>query len=389
LKSAYNNDYVQTWRTCLTKAQFQGFRNFADAAQKLSGLDSSTSAILELFSFISINTGVAAPEIANAFHAPQQVVPPTNPDLQVFAQSNAAYIQALQGLENAVKGLNVNPNGPADPAAAQQVNQAAIAAENAAERLKDTFLPDPAGLSGVSLNRLEDPIESTKALISAAPVSAAGGAGKAFCAQIGPLLQKFPFNPQSPTEATTEEVAQIFGGQGTFAQLAANPAIRVVTVQQGSHFVVAPGFAGKVPVWLLKLLNDGQTISSALFPSGGNQPSLNFTLAEEKSPGSPDAVLTIDDKQVTGASQPVSFHWLSTPGSHFSISSGGNSSAPPPSAWSAFHFGFNATHVPPNRLKYSIQLNNQTTGVALFDVSGPGAPLLNPDFMRGFCSVRQ
>ena len=97
LRKAYIADYIQTWRTYLTKAQFVPFRNFADAGNKLSALDSNTSAMLELFSLISLHTGVAAPEISSAFQAPQSVVPPSNPDNRFLAPSNQAYIQSLQG----------------------------------------------------------------------------------------------------------------------------------------------------------------------------------------------------------------------------------------------------------------------------------------------------
>jgi hypothetical protein len=54
-----------------------------------------------------------------------------------------------------------------------------------------------------------------------------------------------------------------------------------------------------------------------------------------------------------------------------------------------FHFGLLATHIPPDRLKFNLNLNNQTTGSVMFDVSGPGAGLLNRDFMKGFHCVSQ
>jgi type VI secretion system protein ImpL len=388
LKSAYNNDYVQTWRTYLAKAQFQGFRNFADAGLKLSALDSNTSAILELFSLISANTGVAAPEIANLFQAPQSVVPPSSPDNRLISQTNQTYIQSLQNLEGALKNLTLNAASANDPTAAAPVVQAAVSAEQAAENLRNSFIPDPAGnMDKTSFALLEDPIESAKSLAAQAPAAAAGGAAKAFCSQLDPLLAKFPFNPQASTEATSEEVAQIFApGTGSFYQFY-NTSLHALIAQQGSQYVVAPGSAVHINPGFLNFLTRAQKISSSLFPAGGNQPSLDFTLSEIKSPGVPDAVLNVDAQQITAAGQRVSFHWVSTPGSHYSLSSQGNSSAPPPSPWSVFHLGFAATHIPPDRLKYNLQLNNQTNGVVLFDASGPGAPLLNPEFMKEFRCV--
>jgi len=387
LKQVYTGDYIRVWRDYLNKAQFVAYKNFAEAGTKLTALDSNSSAVLQLFSLVSINTGVAAPEIASAFQAPQAIVPPNSTDNRLIAAPNQAYIQALQGLEVAVKTVAQNPLAANDPAAAQQVTQAAINAEQASENLAHGFNPDPTrGIDKTSLNLLEAPIESAKALASKAPATAAGGGAKTFCAQIAPVMAKFPFNPQSTTEATPDEVAQVFApGSGAFSQFY-NNTLKQLVVPQGAQFVPAPGSTVPINPSFLDFLNRAQRISSALF-SSGNQPSLDFALTEVKSPGASDAVLTIDSQQITAAGQRMQFHWVSRPDGKTSLTSQGNSSAPPGGAWSVFHLGFAATHIPPNLLKYNLQLNNQTNGVVLFDASGPGATLLDPQFMKGFQCV--
>jgi type VI secretion system protein ImpL len=115
LKQTYTADYIQTWRTYLTKAQFIPYRTFADAGNKLGALDSNTSALLELFSLISTNTAVAAPEISSAFQAPQAVVSPSNGDNRLIGSSNQAYIQSLQALEGVLKNLSLNPTSASHP----------------------------------------------------------------------------------------------------------------------------------------------------------------------------------------------------------------------------------------------------------------------------------
>ena len=387
LKQAYTADYIKVWRDYLNKAQFVAYKNFAEAGTKLPALDSNTSAVLQLFSLVSIHTAVAYPEIASAFQPPQAIVPPNSTDNRLIGATNQPYIQALQGLEGAVKILAQNPLSANDPAAAQPVMQAAINAEQAAENLAHGFNPDPArGIDKTSLALLEAPIESAKALASKAPATAAGGGAKTFCAQIAPVMAKFPFNPKSTTEATPDEVAQVFApGTGAFSQFY-NNTLKQLVVPQGSQFVPAPGSTVPINPSFLDFLNRAQRISSALF-SSGNQPSLDFTLSEVKSAGNADAVLTIDNQQITSAGQRVPFHWKSSPDSRYTLTSQGNSSSPPPSPWSVFHLGFAATHIPPNLLKYNLQLNNQTNGVVLFDASGPGAALLNPQFMEEFKCV--
>ena len=387
LRKAYTADYIQTWRTYLTKAQFVPFRNFADAGNKLSALDSNTSAMLELFSLISLHTGVAAPEISSAFQAPQSVVPPSNPDNRFLAPSNQAYIQSLQAIEAAVKNLTLNATNANDPAAAAPVIQAAVTAEQAAENLRNSFLPDPAGsMDKTSFALLEAPIQSAKNLAAQAPANAAGGGAKTFCAQIAPVLAKFPFNPQSPTEASTDEVAQVFApGSGSFAQF--NSSLRALVVQQGSQYVPAPGSTVRINPSFLAFLYNAQKISSDLFPGGGNQPSLDFTLNEVKAAGVSDAVLNIDGKKIKSGGQSATFHWVSQPSSSITLATKKNTAPLMTGPWSVFHFGFAAPQVSPNRLKFFFSFNNQAPEVVLFDASGPGAPLLNPEFMKGFHCV--
>jgi type VI secretion system protein ImpL len=388
LRSAYFADYIHTWRTYMTKAQFVPFRNFADAGNKLSALDSNTSALLELFSLISTHTGVAAPEIATLFQAPQAVVPPSNADNRLIGSSNQSYIQALQGLEGTVKNLTLNATSANDPTAAQPVMQAAVTAEQSAENLRNGFVPDPSGsMDKTTFNLLEAPIESTKALAAQAPAAAAGGAARTFCGQIGPMLDKFPFNPRSTTEASTEEVAQVFApNQGSFAQFY-NTSLRALVVQQGSQYVVAPGSTVRINPAFLTFLNNAQKISFNLFPGGGSQPSLDFSLTEVKSSGVSDADLSIDGKQIKSGGQTASFHWVSQPSSRITLATQKNTAPAMTGSWAVFHFGFAAPQVAPNRLKFFFSFNNQTPEVVLFDASGPGAALLNPEFMKGFHCV--
>lgn len=388
LKKVYTADYIQTWRTYLAKAQFIPYRSFADAGVKLGALDSNTSALLELFSLVSFHTGVSSLEISTAFQAPQAVVPPSNPDNRLIGPSNQAYIQSLQALEGVVKNLTLNTANANDPAAALPVTQAAIAGEQAAENLRNSFVPDPAGgMDKTSFTLLQAPIKSAQDLAAQAPAAAAGGGAKSFCAQIGPVLAKFPFNPQSPVEASTEEVAQVFApGSGSFSQFYSTT-LKALVVQQGSQFVPAPGSTVRISPSFLAFLDNAQKISSTLYPSGGNQPSLDFTLTEVKSAGVSDAVLNIDGKQIKSGGESATFHWVSQPSSKITLSTQKNTAPAMTGPWSVFHFGFGAPQVSPNRLKFSFSFNNQTPEIVLLDASGPGAPLLNPEFMKGFHCV--
>jgi type VI secretion system protein ImpL len=377
LQKQYLADYLTEWRAYLNAARFVGFQSWNDAAGRLSYLDSPSSPILELFSLISINTGVALPEIANAFQAPQSVVPPTNPGDRFTASSNQPYITALQGLEQAVKAVSQNPASSTDPNAGTPVIQAAGMADQAAEALRNSFNPDPDGkMDAISFARLEDPIKSAIAL-ARTKIDPAGGGGATFCGQANPVLVKFPFNPQSPIQATPEEVAAIFAGQGQLYQLSLK--ISQLVMMRGSQYVANPASGVEINPAFLRFFNAAEKVSSAIFPSGTTQPTLNFTLTEVKTQGVPDAVLNIDGQQLTAAGQPTLFHWVAQPGSRITLISDQSLWT---GQWSVFKFGFggySTPHASSGRLEY--RFPGEISRVVEFDASGPGAALLNPTLM--------
>jgi type VI secretion system protein ImpL len=163
--------------------------------------------------------------------------------------------------------------------------------------------------------------------------------------------------------------------------------MHALVAQQGNQYVAAPGSSVHINPAFLSFLTHAQKISSSLYPGGGNQPSLDFTLTEIKGPGNADAVLNIDGKQIGASGQSATFHWISQPTSKITLATQKNTAPVMTGPWSVFHFGFAAPQIAPNRLKFFFSFNNQAPEIVLFDASGPGAPLLNPDFMKGFHCV--
>jgi type VI secretion system protein ImpL len=382
LQEHYSADFLLAWRSFMTKALFMGYQNMQDAAAKLTVLDGNSSPLLELFSVVSLNTAVGVPQFAEPFQAPQAVVPPTNGENKYIAASNQAYVQALQGVEQAIKNVSLNPISANDPSAAMPIIQAAGSADQAAEALRGTFTPDSQGhMDSVSFALLEAPIKSANALAARAPAAAAGGGAKAFCAQIAPVMAKFPFNPQSTVDATPEEVGQIFQPQqGALSQFY-NNTLRQLIVQQGTQYVAAPGSTVGISPAFLNFFNAAEKFSSTLYPAGGAQPMLNFTLTQVKTPGVPDAVLNIDGQQITAGGQSTHFVWTSQPSSRITLTSEANSAPVMTGPWSVFHLAYSANHPMPNRLEFSFQFNGRTNQVVHFDASGSGADLFNPGFM--------
>ena len=377
LERRYVTDYIVTWRSYLAAAHFVAFQNWKDADAKLSILDSPSSPILQLFSLISTNTGVALPDISNAFQAPQAVVPSTSPPNRPKANSNDPYISALVTMAGAVKSMADNTLTQADPAAAIPVQQAATQADQVVVNLRNGFTPDPEGkMDATSFARLEDPINSVIALAKAAPSAAAGGGAKAFCEQARDVLTKFPFNPQSNVDAPPDEVAQIFAPGQALDQLTNK--ISQLIVLQGSQFVPNSGTTVVISPAFLRFLSAAKKVQTDLFSMGGN-PTLAFSLTEVKNPGTPVAILNIDGQQLTVAGQSAPFHWVAKPGSRITLISEQSLWT---GTWSVFKFGYDGysnSHSSAGRLEY--RFPGEISRTVQFDIDGPGTTLLDSHFM--------
>ncbi len=150
-------------------------------------------------------------------------------------------------------------------------------------------------------------------------------------------------------------------------------------MMRGSQYVANPASGVEINPAFLRFFNAAEKVSSAIFPSGTTQPTLNFTLTEVKTQGVPDAVLNIDGQQLTAAGQPTLFHWVAQPGSRITLISDQSLWT---GQWSVFKFGFggySTPHASSGRLEY--RFPGEISRVVEFDASGPGAALLNPTLM--------
>ncbi len=384
LPARYQADFLAAWRAYLKAAHVVPSATFAEAKDKLHQLDSPSSALLELFQLISQNTAVNNPPFSQPFQAPQFVVPPAAPALPV----GTPYIQSLQALEGAINSMLLIPNSENDPTTVNPVIQAASAAEGSVSTIRGSFIPpDPAGqMDSTSEALLLAPIKSIEALSKGAGPAAVNGGGPGFCAQIAPVLGKFPFNPESQVDASMSDIAAVFGPGQAIAQYAVKT--KMVSLS-GNTYVAVPGAPTNPTPAFLHFLNAAQLITSSFFPAGGGPPSISFSLTEEATPNLPPATLEIDGNTLSTVGQAKNFTWISTPASSIRLNAAAGNSIPANGPWSLFHFAYNAKHPAPGKLEEVFEVNghpiNAASGVPLdykFDVSGPGAPFLNPAFMH-------
>ncbi len=387
----YQADFLNAWRTYLKSAHVVSAANLAEAKEHLHQLDGASSALLELFQVISQNTALPNPAFREPFQAPQSVVPPDSKALPV----SSPYMQALSTLENSLSTMLNNPGSETDPSATGPVIAAASSAEGAVNTVRGGFNPpDPTGgMDTTSEHLLLAPITTVQALAKGDIKKKSDPGSGTLCASFAPVLSKFPFNPDSRVDANPSEVAKTFAPKdGAIAQwVAAN---NKVVMQQGSIYVQTPGAPITVNPAFLRFLNTAQAVTNSFFPAAGGDPQIAFSLTQEATPNLSPATLDVDGTTLAAAGLTKQFTWKSSPSSNIRFNFNGGTAAPATGPWALFHFAYGVKHPAPNKLEYIVVINGQTAtnsaGIPLdykFDVGGPGAPFLNPSFMRNLRCV--
>ena len=285
-----------------------------------------------------------------------------------------------------------NPTSDTDLNASGPVIAAASAAEGAVNTVRGGFNPpDPIGAMDVTSERLLlAPITSVQALAKT-DVKEKGKAPPApgLCAAFAPVLTKFPFTPASQTDANLADAAKLFApGQGAIAQYAT--ANSKIVMLQGNTYIQTPGSTGTINPAFLHFLNAAQAVTNTLFPTPGADPQVTFSLTQEATPNLSPATLDVDGTTLAAAGLTKQFTWKSSPSSNIRFNYSGGTAPAFTGPWALFHFAYGVRHPAPNKLEYVVLFNSNqpatnTAGVPLdykFDVAGPGAPVLNPDFMR-------
>jgi len=378
LPQRYQDDFLTAWRTFLKTSHVLGFGSMEDAASRLHELDGPASPLLQIFSVVSRNTAVALPTFSQPFQAPQSIVPPgTGPAV------NPGYTEKLASIEQSIHQMLSSPATANDPS---QVNAAVATAYGAVSGMRGGFQPpDPAGIADSNSERLlREPIRSAEDLAGNAPIKGANGDGAAFCKAASGVLGKFPFNPDAKVDVSPEDAATFFSPSGPIAQFTTAQA-KLIAFNGTIYTSASP-----IPVnpALLNFLNAAHAVAATLYANGSTQPTLSFTIAQEKSPDLSPATLEIDGASLANIGVPNRVNWQYRPQGAVKLTGSGqtkNNFGP----WSIFHFAYAAKHPTPNRLEYIFQNNGITektpTGAEIiyhFDIEDSGAKLLNPDFMR-------
>jgi type VI secretion system protein ImpL len=274
LQQRYQADFVKTWREFLHAGKVVGFNGFPDAAKKLSKLSGNQSALLSLLCVVSENTAVDVKAVSDLFQPPQLVVPSGCHD-HLAAPGNTAYMDGLNKLVSSLQALLTNPSSDAFRS---DTLTNALGADSQVRQLARNFPVDKDGaVDSTTETLLEDPIEHVKRLLAGAPADEANGAAKTFCGQFRALMAKYPFQPASSSEATVQEIGDVFKPKEGALWKLFQDTMQKFLVQQGTEYVAKPSTPAATPAFV-KFFNSAAQVSTAFFPNNAPQLQLAFSV---------------------------------------------------------------------------------------------------------------
>ena len=401
LRGYYQRDFIQEWREFIRQAKVTNYLSIPDAARKLSLTSSNQSPLLALFCLVSQHTNVDNPDVKNAFQAPQQVVPPAC-QMQYVGPSNQSYMGTLLKLQNSVQQV-ASGGGASDPAAAatlQQANEARFTTQQIAQSFgvdKEGRVPD------MTRKLMEDPITEVERVLKGIGPADLRAKGAALCGQFNALMSKYPFNLKSSVQATIDDVNRFFrppdGALSQFYQQSLQPLVQ----KEGSRYSPKGGGTITVTQGFLGFFNRAAAFAEAAYPSGAQQPRINYTLRSDLTGTQQSIQLTLDGQSFSntqGKSASKQFVWPGNPpAARMQVKFGGDAFNWPnyDGVWAAFEFfGDSDEKSPPvgsvYRLEWTLRTGQSGRAVTTsagqpvsvrFDLDMMGSP---PIFRKGYFS---
>jgi len=396
LTNQYSADYLKEWHTFLSNAKVVSCGNLHEAPGRLNNLAGPASPLLALFYTVSHNTAVADPQIKAMFQPTQALVDPNAAD-RLIGPGNNGYVTALLQLAAAVDLVEKNPAAASDPTAFAPVLQASSTAGIAAQQAAQSFNVDQKmHTENTVLALMQAPVQCAAKLVPS-PGAAANGAGQKICGAVTPLLGKSPFAATSNVPASLAEVDATFAPETGALWSIYNTSLKPYLVPRGPVYVSNPSSPQPVNPNFVLYFNRAARISSDLYPPGQKSASFSFTLRFIPGNGVASATLVVDGQRIPAGATSQQFKWSAIDAQKASLIYDSNEVLPYQGMWSLFqlvHIAQITRTATGVRLDYRIDTATTIAGhtvggtsgpakTASFELSGPGAEILLPEFFRG------
>jgi type VI secretion system protein ImpL len=394
IEARYRVDYANHWRAVLAEARPIPIGSLADGARKLLVLGSNTSPIMQLINAVSLNTAVDSG--MRALFVPATVVSP--PDSTRLIGDNAKpYLAAVLATGTALQQIGGAPEGQREGFAQEAKNQVATA-RNAALTLKLDFGADPLGVGGEISRLLTDQLNRVDGMLGNVGVAAVNKSGADLCSVVNPVLRKKPFSMGGP-DASTKDLDNVFQrDKGAIANQLKGPIGRYA-VEQGDGYAPAPGSGIKPNPAFFTFLSRATQFTKSMYPTeGAPGPRLTVTFRPLFTDDFNQISLTVDGRTlqfttfITGE-KGIAWSLNEATEAKVVVSIRGN---PQPlqrtGPWSLFELFGEARNWKPaggNKYQAAWTFTHENRQIQVpFELNFPfGAPILNPDWLRGLSCV--
>jgi type VI secretion system protein ImpL len=297
IQTRYYGEFVAEWRTYIKSASVLRYASLRDASDKLKTLAGNTSPLLELIALASRNTDVDDALVKALFQPVQAVVPPNTTDV-VIAPPNLNYMQSLTMLQTSIDQIASSPGIPNDAAAAPTLDNARLAINNT-RQIEQTFRPDTEGQVDKKVGSLlEDPITYAQGLLRALGPAELNQKGAGMCAQVSPVMRKYPFNPKATDQATLADVSALYKPKEGAIWQFYDTALQKFITRSGSQFSPNPSGGMNINSAFVSFLNRAAAFADLAFPPGASDPQFKYTVTPlASSPDVDKVTLTIDGHQ--------------------------------------------------------------------------------------------
>jgi type VI secretion system protein ImpL len=362
LRDRYHKDFMGNWRAYLAASEVVPYRSVGDAAQKLGQLSSNQSYLLGLLCLASVNVEAASQEVKDPFQPVQYVTPPTCTDRYIQDHNNA-YASALVSLQSSMDRVAKSGTDVKDDVVAQTESDATNAYK-VTRQIAQNFRIDREGNVQAMVQKLmEDPIRYAEAVLGRLGPAQLNTEGKRLCTEFAGLAHKYPFDTSSKTDATLEEVDNIFRpGDGRLAAFYESN-LKNYVERRGSEYVRKGDSRVQVTDAFLRFLNRATALSDALYKNGSKSASLTYNMKALPAEGLRSLTLTLDGqvlKSSGGGGESKDFVWPG-PSAH-NANMSGNMGGPdlglvtsPDGLWAAFRFFADADRFSPTGSGYTLQ----------------------------------
>ncbi|HEY3458983.1 MAG TPA: type VI secretion IcmF C-terminal domain-containing protein, partial [Bryobacteraceae bacterium] len=236
---------------------------------------------------------------------------------------------------------------------------------------------------------LEAPIKYTDPLLRGLAPAALNGKGAALCAEMRPVLAKYPFNPQSAQEASLAEVNALFKpGDGAFWKFYDANLAKSLT-RTGDPI---PGAGVTYTQRFLGFFHRAAAFSNAAYAGGAQNPKIDFSIRAVPSEDIQSLRLNVNGVSAdfpAGSAEPHRFSW---PGTTPAVSLSGISKAagsftrPYDGLWATFRFFADANRAPATGIgvyewDQKFGLTARTLFIVKLDLNMAGAP---PVFQKNY-----